>query len=211
MKYYRLSDAVRGYNFTNTREARHFFNFYYKDTLAAEYLRKASKFNDMGILCNLSEARARGRWMNETLVHLRLGDAIDGKEDVGRSAVDLWTHGGNRKSSTGHVYVKSKAYYEEAVRRMGAGGRLTIVSSLEHSHHGANGIAYREQARLFFEQFYTVTMANTGNADDDFSRMATSARFVMGGGGFSKKASLCVDMLGGEVVMPYIESGRYHN
>ena len=199
------------------------------DSIGADFARRTERQNDYGTLAAIVDERARkaphyfcdgpagkggaggaaraSRYPNSTaVVHLRLGDTIDG-EQVERFD-DVWRRGVA-------PYVLPGPFYEELARRVlpKLGVRsVVLVASANHGHPKNVTAAsrahvlskrYRQRVRAAFAGSLTsegVTDRFDAEPDDDFLLMASGlcARFlVLGGGGFSAAAGEVLRRRGG--------------
>jgi len=202
---YRLRDIVRGLAVHQARRCHQKF----PHSIASEYLRRRkNQTMDLPLICTIVHERAakfgRTPSKNDLVVHIRLGDVAKS------SGHEMWESGA-RIGLAMHEYVRPRSYYEHlALPAQSSVSSVVLISSDIHKNDGdylhntttesRNGALYRAIVQEWFEsKGYTVQERYNRLPDEDFVYMATAKMFVLGGGGFSYVASLCVEKEGGTV------------
>ena len=180
---YKLGDAVKGWNGRKglTMPFIDFCCDNYPGSIVCDYRRRTSKFNDVKVLTDIVERRAKlyhakheGCYSlpkpKEIVVHLRLGDTLSL---------------GARTS----MYVKPVSSYDALV-----GKNLTVVTNVNRTRQedGSKHKRYVAQSNEYLRTFArhvsrggSILQYRTCLPDEDFVYMSHANTFVKGGGGFS--------------------------
>mmetsp|Transcript_107749 Transcript_107749/g.313630 ORF Transcript_107749/g.313630 Transcript_107749/m.313630 type:complete len:183 (+) Transcript_107749:240-788(+) len=155
----------------------------------------------MSALCGIVQKRGSEHpellpQQDEVVLHLRLGDTV-------HNSSSTWAGEAGGK----HHYDFGKKHYEDVIGKLQklpeASRNLTVVGWTHHGG-GLESDLYRALVADFFEQRgYRVTRRFEHLPDEDFIYLSHAAYFVVGGGGYSRRAAECVKRLGGTNVVSW--------
>ena len=214
---YRLGDVYRWADNNNLIKTSFYYHLEkFPDSIAANYIQRTEFCYQEAILFDLCLEKTEDRHLpplNTLVVHLRIGDVIDGPGDIYSSNTHtveeyLTDSIDDLFSGYKHNYVKPLSYYQGVVNIikvrgynvsevMLIGGFHKTLSSYKKSLQYVSAVK-----RFFISAGFNVSTRIDYPADDDFLFMANATFFSPSGGGFSKTIMRMVELMGGVIIAP---------
>ena len=217
--YYRIGDmisykAIRDEPYCpNSPTCGQWHCDHWPTSLACRYLQNTTAENDFATLAAIIRTSYTDPSYtpprDAVVVHLRIGDVIDG---FGAQFVGVWDllngppvcdkgigtddeHGGE----TRHCYVKNLDYYRAQIAKLPADVRTVYLVAGSHVDMDfARSSEYIRGVRDFFlSEGFVVHMRLGGTPDDAFILAANARYFVVGGGGYSILMANVNEAMGG--------------
>ena len=194
--HYRLGDVIGYENYNKSKLTRFWYKFYYKNSIATEYLSKTEKIYDFDILHQIVKNRS-SKLKNipgdeDLVIHLRIGDVIE-KEYTG-SIDDLL------EGKSYYCYLISYKDIENALKKLKDKKlnikKIIIVGGyhIHGNHDRSNTYINKIKDFLRNKNYNVVKRINTDEPDEDFLWLANSKNFLRSGGGFSNLVNKMVEM-----------------
>ena len=198
---YRLGDIVTYEIYFCSKLTRFWYKFYYKNSIATEYLSKTGKIYDFDILHQIVKNRSRQLKSipseDELIFHLRIGDVVDEYNDNIDDILE--------KKKT-HNYLISYEDIENTTKKLKDKKlnikKIIIVGGYHiHGNHDKS-IVYVNKIKEFLEKLNYKVETKIGNKDpdEDFLWLANSKNFLRSKGGFSNLVNKMVELNGGNVL-----------
>jgi hypothetical protein len=206
--YYRKDGTVEIYTEVD-EEAKETLRDYtfrmFPDSIAAQYLKKTKRINDINVLSDIVDEFAT---KHETplpaadvmVMHLRVGDVIDGtdvpvREFFNRRVNSYFALFGIEPEGWSPVYVRCLESFDRALKKTKELGfhKIALVYGFHIGYSVKKSRQYLAGLRNYaHSQGFEVEMITHGDADVSFAYACNAKHFIPGGGGYSKLISKVV-------------------
>jgi hypothetical protein len=166
---------------------------HYPNSIAVEYISRTDTERDLDVLYDIVRARTVPSLIpdkNTLVIHLRIGDVIDGS----KFSIDDFLDEDNeimgvKYNKRGVQYVRPISFYKKIVQQIQnlPIKKVILVGGFHIDGDHSKSLEYVKHIKNFFESHnYMVTERIDHDPDEDFIFMSNSTYFVQSGGGFSK-------------------------
>ena len=195
---YRLGDAILTKGYSNSFITRKFYNIYFKESIATEYLNETNKIKDFDTLHQIVKKRSLSLNSfpkeDELIIHLRIGDVID---HIFKGSVDDIL-----EEKSKFTYLISYKYLENNLKKIKNIKKIIITGGFHKKGDHSRSIEYVNKIIYFLEKknYTVIKKLNISSPDEDFIWMCNSKNFLKSGGGFSNLINKMVQMNGGNIL-----------